>query len=288
MTVIGIIVLFFGFNLATLYAYIYSLYFANSVAVIVSLGYVIRYLGRIKICSFKDYSEVFVNLIKFGFLNQMAHITQMMSFRLSYYVLEAYHGVTAVGVYSNGIQLAESIWLISKSIAVVQYARIANTADQKYAASLTVKLIKISLVISFFFLLPLLILPASVYAFVFGSDFYAVKTIILALSPGVVFYNVSLITGHYFSGIGKYWVNAMVSSIGLIFSVIFYYSLIPSYGYMGASYATSLSYCFTSILIFILFLYKSNTRLSEMLISGKEDYVFIRDEFFKTFKKIKH
>ncbi len=281
LTVFGLVILFYGFKIATLDSYIYSLYFAFGISAVISLIYVLKYFGIPEFVSWRKYSEAFVNLMKYGFLNQIAHITQIMSFRLSYYVMEAYHGTSAVGIYSNGIQLAEGIWLISKSMAVVQYARIANVNDEKYAALLTGKLIRISLVVSLLFLLPLLVMPSSVYSWVFGSEFASVKIIILALSPGVIIYNVSLITGHYFSGRGKYWVNALVSSIGLVFSVILYYSLIPSFGYMGASYATSLSYCFTSVLIFTLFLYKSNTRLSSVFLAGKDDYFFIRDEFFK-------
>ncbi len=288
LTVVSIVVLFFVFKLSTLFSYIYSLYLAFGTTTVISFIYVIKYFGKPVPVSRKSFTDAFVQLMKYGFMNQTAHITQMLSFRLSYYVLEAYQGTSAVGIYSNGIQLAESIWLMSKSIAVVQYARISNVNDKKYAAQLTSKLIRISVVISSLFLLPLLLLPSSVFSFVFGPEFTAVKIIVLALSPGVIVYNISIISGNYFSGLGKYWVNAMVSSIGLVVSVALYFTLIPAYGYMGASYATSLSYCFTSILIFTLFIYKSDVPLISVLKAGKDDFKFIRDELFRTLQKIKN
>jgi len=104
-------------------------------------------------------------MIRYGIMNQVAHITQMLSFRLSYYVLDHYHGEAAVGVYSNGISLAESIWMISKSISLVQYARISNTRERSEAAKLTVRLIKFSVAASLIILIPLMLVPSSFYTF---------------------------------------------------------------------------------------------------------------------------
>ena len=61
----------------------------------------------------------------------------MLSFRMSFYVLNRFHGEGAVGIYSNGISL-------------VQYARISNTEDRDYSQKLTVQLSKASTVLSLF------------------------------------------------------------------------------------------------------------------------------------------
>jgi len=172
---------------------------------------------------------------------------------MSFYVLDFYHGEAAVGVYSNGISLAESIWLIAKSISLVQYARIANTGNRKDAAALTVRLIKFSLAASFIILIPLLVMPVSFYVFLFGEGFEGTRMVIWTLALGVMVYNFSILTGHYFSGTGRYHVNAITSSIGLVASVILYYTLIPSFSLNGAGWATSLSYLITSIILLIWF-----------------------------------
>lgn len=233
--------------------YIFSLYISFSISGIVSLVYVIKHCGRISIHSLKEYRDIVVEMIKYGILNQVAHITQMLSFRLSYYVLDHYHGEAVVGVYSNGISLAESIWMISKSISLVQYARISNLKERPIAARLTVRLIKFSLAASLVILVPLLLLPADFYTFTFGEGFSDTRMVIWTLAFGVLVYNFSILTGHYFSGTGRYQVNAIASSLGLVASVILYFTLIPRFSMAGAGWATSISYLITTIILMTLF-----------------------------------
>lgn len=234
-------------------AYINSLYFAFGGSLLLSFVYVFRVFGKIILQPAHEYIVVIKELFRLGFMNQMAHITQMMSFRLSYYFLEDFHGEASVGIYSNGIQIMESIWLISKSISLVQYARIANTEDKNYSQKLSIKMLKAGLLISLACLIPLVILPESFYLFIFGDDFTGVKEVIWILAPGVLIYNVSIILGHYFSGIGKYHVNTIASSIGLLVSIALFYTLIPSYETFGAGLATSISYAVTSLVVLIYF-----------------------------------
>jgi O-antigen/teichoic acid export membrane protein len=233
--------------------YIYSLYLSFGITVLISFGYYFKHCGRIIIHSIKDYRQVAFEMVRYGILNQVAHITQMLSFRLSYYVLDHFHGEAAVGVYSNGISLAESIWLISKSISLVQYARISNTDNRAEAAKLTVRLIKFSVVASLIILIPLMLLPSTFYEFIFGNGFSDTRMVIWTLAVGVLVYNFSILTGHYFSGTGRYQVNALASSLGLIASVILYFTLIPRFSLAGAGLATSLSYLITTVILMILF-----------------------------------
>jgi len=140
------------------------------------------------------------------------------------------------------------------SISLVQYARIANTDDKKYSQELTVKLLKAGFFISLICIIPLLILPESFYLFIFGKGFIGVKQVIWILAPGVLVYNFSIILGHYFSGTGKYYINTIASSIGLVASVILFVLLIPTYITVGAGIATSISYGITSLVVLIFFL----------------------------------
>lgn len=260
--------------------YIYSLYFSFSLSVLVSFAYYNKYCGRISLHSLKEYRQIAIEMARYGILNQVAHITQMLSFRLSYYVLDHYHGEAAVGVYSNGISLAESIWLIAKSISMVQYARIANIDDRIEAAKLTVRLIKFSIAASLIILIPLMLLPSSFYVFIFGDGFSGTRMVIWTLSVGVLVYNFSILTGHYFSGTGRYQVNAIASSLGLVASVILYFTLIPKFGLAGAGWATSISYLITTIILMTLF-NKENKYWYKDLIPSRGDITQIRAEFTK-------
>jgi O-antigen/teichoic acid export membrane protein len=250
--------------------YIIALYLAFGISALISFGYYHKHCGRIGIYRMAEYRVIIIEMIRFGILNQVAHITQMLSFRLSFYVLDRYHGEAAVGVYSNGISLAESIWLISKSISLVQYARISNIENRAEAALLTVRLIKFSFFASLFLLIPLMVLPVSFYTWIFGEGFSETRLVIRTLAAGVLVYNFSILAGHYFSGTGRYQVNAVSSSLGLIASIILYFTLIPEFGLAGAGWATSLSYLITTIILMILFNKENKGWYRELIPSGKD------------------
>jgi O-antigen/teichoic acid export membrane protein len=285
--IISLLIFFTLKNDPGILVYIYSLYISFGLSVLISFYYYYKYCGKIVLSGFKEFRQISVEMIRFGILNQIAHITQMLSFRLSYYVLDHYHGAAAVGVYSNGISLAESIWLIAKSISLVQYARIANTDDRAAAAKLTVRLIKFSLVTSLIILIPLLLLPSSFYVFIFGAGFSGTRMVIWTLAVGVLVYNFSILTGHYFSGTGRYQINAIASSLGLVVSVILYFSLIPAFSMTGAGWATSLSYLVTTIILMTLF-NRENKYWYIDLIPSRGDLKQIRSELIVFYKEIRH
>lgn len=275
---------FIFFGKATVESYIQSLYISFSLSLSASIIWFIKYCGPFRFYPLSYYWDLSKEMVQFGLLNQVAHVTQMLSFRLSYYVLDHFRGEAAVGVYSNGISLAESIWLIAKSISLVQYARIANLQDRQQAAEFTVRLIKAGVVMSLIILVPLLLLPADFFVFLFGKGFEGTRMVILTLSVGVLVYNYSILIGHYFSGTGRYWVNAVTSSIGLVASIALYYSLIPLYGQIGAGLATSISYIITSV-IFIIWFAKEYKTWRLMFLPTGEDLLSLRMEVKKIFDK---
>lgn len=256
-------------------AYIKAIYLAFGTSLLISSVYVYSLFGMIRLHAPASYAKVLHELFSLGFMNQLAHITQMMSFRLSYYFLEQFHGDASVGIYSNGIQIMESVWLISKSISLVQYARIANTTDRAYSQELSVQLLKAGILISAVSIVPFLVLPESFYLFIFGQGFAGVKTVIWVLAPGVLVYNFSIILGHYFSGTGKYWVNTLASTTGLIVSIVLFYLLIPVYQSSGAGMATSISYGVTSLVVLIFFILESQLAGKDFLF-GKKDMLILK------------
>jgi O-antigen/teichoic acid export membrane protein len=271
---------FLVFDERTISAYIRSLYIAYGGSLLVSMYYMRKTFGPISKHELPEYIAVIRELFRLGYMNQLAHITQMLSFRLSYYFLEIYHGEASVGIYSNGIQIMESIWLISKSISLVQYARIANTEDKAYSQLLSVRLLKVSFVFSLICILPLILLPESFYLWLFGQGFVGVKEVIYILAPGVLIYNISLILGHYFSGTGKYYVNTIASTAGLAVSLVLFILLIPQYVETGAGIAASISYAVTSLVVLIFFIRESKMGI-EFFNIEKGDIQLVKGIFKK-------
>jgi O-antigen/teichoic acid export membrane protein len=250
-------------------SYIGSLYISFSLTYLFSLWLHIRNFGDLGYDP-GAFARVIKDLFRLGFMNQVAHITQMLSFRLSYYILDLYHGEAEVGIYSNGVSLAESIWLIAKSISLVQYARVANTEDREESRRLTLQLARGSTLVSLAVLVPLVLLPGGAFAFIFGQGFERVSGVLITLSAGVLVYNYAILIGHYFSGTGRYRLNAISSAAGLLIALAMYFLFIPRMGALGAGIASSISYFSTTVLL-ILFLSKEEPGWGKKLLPGTGD-----------------
>ncbi len=268
--------LFFVQENKSIHAYIIALYAGYSLSFIVSILYVWPLLGPKSTRKNTDLKQLLKEMFRYGFLNQLSHIFQLLSIRLSYYFLLGLSGESSVGIYSNAVSLVESVWLISKSIATVQYARIANSNDQVYARTLTVKLLKTSVIISIVMLLPLLLLPAQFFVFLFGNEFGSVGSIILFLAPGIIIYNLAIIIGHYFSGRGQYHINTFSTLIGLLSTLILCPLLISYFNIYGAALATVFSFTLMGFFVSIVFI--KQTKISWVkLLPAREDFVEARN-----------
>lgn len=250
--------LLYSFRRLDILSYFYSLYAGFGIAFLISLFAVMKYLRSSE--QLTTYKELTMEMFILGVKNQAGHLLQFLSFRLSYYLLVTLATEKELGVYSNGVSLIESIWLISNSFALVQYSRISNLNDASESAFLTERMLKVSTVLCLPALFLMSILPEAFYTFVFGHEFIGVKTVILILAPGCLMYNLFLITGHYFSGQGRYLVNTTANLLGLVVTVILSLCLMNGYGMSTAALVSTISYAATAG--YILFKFYSETSLS--------------------------
>jgi O-antigen/teichoic acid export membrane protein len=226
----------------------------------------------------ESWQLVIKQMFSSGFLVQLGNLLQLLNYRLGYYLLEIFRGNQELGVYSTGVSLAEALWLVSKSISMVQYARIANSNDPEYARTLTIQLVKFSLVSTLLILIPLCALPVSAFTVLFGAEFEEVKQVLIYLSVGTAAFSVSGIFSHYFSGVGQFHINTRSSAIGFGATLLFGILLIPEYGIMGAGITASLSYTLSTIYQYVLFHKLTLTQFREFL-PKKDDWAVIKDEF---------
>ncbi|MBE0663567.1 MAG: polysaccharide biosynthesis C-terminal domain-containing protein [Bacteroidales bacterium] len=248
--------------------YIYALCLAYLSTFFLSLASIRRYIV------FSDLNEIdrpLKSILHYGGLMQLASILQFFNYRLSYYLLERFYDKASLGKFAVGVQLAEGMWLISKSVALVQYSRISNEpGNTAYAKNITLIFLKFTFIATSLMLLVLIALPSDVFVFIFGEGFAQVKPVIFSLSPGILTLSSSHIFSHYFSGSGKPQHNTKSSALGFIVVLVSGFLLIPNLGLIGAGIATSLSY----ITIFIYQLYwfrrESGACIREMLITASD------------------
>lgn len=251
-------------------SYISALYISFGLSFFISLGALYKEICPLKKYSITEYQSASLQLLKYGFMNQLAHIFQVLSFRLGYFWLAEVYTKAEVGIYSNASALIESIWLISRSISLVQYARIVNTKDHKQAQLLSLNFVKASIFLSFIGLLVLIALPSQFFIFLFGKEFGGIAILMKVLSPGILFFSVFIVLSHYYSGIGKYHINAITSFIGLIVTLLSLYFLTPRLGIIGTALSNTISYVISAIIILFIFMKDAKLKFTDFLIKRSD------------------
>jgi O-antigen/teichoic acid export membrane protein len=277
----GIMIFVKAFGYTSVDYYIYALFIAYLTTFFVSLAAIHRF---IVFSNINKIHKPLRSIIHYGGLMQIASLIQFFNYRLSYYLLQIFYDKSALGKFAVGVQLAEGMWLISKSVALVQYSRISNEPDNlAYAKRITLLFLKFTFLATLLMLAVLIALPQSVFLYVFGADFTHIKPVILALSPGILTLASSHIFSHYFSGTGKPQHNTISSAMGFVVVLLAGLLLIPGMGLTGAGIATSLSYI--TIFLYQIYWFKklSGSLYKELLISA-DDIKMISKEVKAIFK----
>jgi len=247
--------------------YYWSILFSFLLAFIFSFFKLFPSLKKVPLTGMK---KIIGEVLRFGTYVQFANIFQQLNYRLSYYIVDFFLGRAILGVFTIGVQLSEGLWLIPRSIGMVQLTRISNEMDNHYAIRLSLTMIKISWIITLFVLILLLLIPASLFQLIFGTEFSDIKIVIAALGTGIVTLSVSIILSQFFSGINKPFHNTISSAIGLVFTLGFGFILIPHWGLIGAGITSSISYTVATIYQFIIFSRTTKLTARDLLLKKSE------------------
>lgn len=213
-----------------------------------------------------------------GFWVQMANIAQLFSYRLSYYLLEAQLGTEAVGIYGVAVSLAEALWIVSRSISLVQVSEIANSTNDVEQKQLTATWSRVTAWLTAFCLIPLLAIPDVWFTAVFGSDFVGVRHLLFWLAPGILALAASNILTHYFSGKGKYQLNAFVSAFTLVLVAAVLPATIARWGVVGAAAGQSLAYLAAWVFAILLFS-KGNMAIIGSVLPQPADFFLLQKKW---------
>jgi len=280
LTLIGLALSFYVVGYRSIFAYIYSLYGSFLLTLLVSFGAIYPYWRAMSFTSTKNRIR---ESVSFGSHYQFYEIMQLLNFRFAFYVLDAWHGEDVLGIYSIGVSLLEAAWLFGRSVSFVQYTRIANYKDALATRLLTLRLAKMSLIISGIGIFVLLIMPKSLYTFIFGEAFGNIKDYMKWLMPGILVYSPALAVTNYFAGLGRYRVNIAGAFLGFICTLLFSYTLIPNFAMSGAGLTATISFTVTTAFLLWQFQRRAAFAIADY-IPKWHDVTILKQELTKVLK----
>ncbi len=273
---ISIIYFFWSMNDISLESVIYSYALSYIIPLVFSFFHILKYFKSEPIEN-KEEKSMLSSLLKYGFEIQINNISHMINYRFCFYIIEKWKGKDALGIFSIALSLCEVIWIIAKSISTFQYSKIVNTTDAESQRKLTIHSLQLSLLATIPPLAVLLVLPNSLFAFIFGEEFGSIRTVLFSLSLGVIFLSIFTIINHYFSGIGKNKPNIIGSFIGNIVVISSCLMLIPIWGNIGAGIATSVTFLVILAYIVYRFMRHTKTTFTELIPSRSSVKSLIRE-----------
>ena len=267
-------ILIFVLEIRTAKALLYSQLSGYTLATLV--GWVLLF-PNLKRETSEPLKDSLKEMLHYGAFLQLSILVSTLNKRLSLYLLRINCTESQIGVYASGTQVTEGVNIVSQSIGLVAFSALSNTEKAERATQLTLRFMKVSILLTFCALSIICLLPTSFFAWLFSGEFSDIRKVILLMAPGIIFFSAHTILANYFSGTGKPKYNLYASLIGLSVTLISAFLLIPLLGIQGAAINTSLTYTALFVFQWVVFHKQTGSRLRQ-LIPEKEDFSWLKAE----------
>ena len=265
-------VLIFALDLRTAKALLYSQLSGYSLATLI--GWILLF-PTLKHEGKDPLKDSLKAMLHYGAFMQLSTLVSTLNKRLSLYLLNIHCDERSIGVYASGTQVTEGVNIVSQSIGLVEFSALSNTENKQRASQLTMRFMKLSVLLTFTAMLVICLLPSTFFEWLFSGEFADVRPVILLMAPGIVFFSAHTVLSNYFSGMGKPKYNLFASLIGLSVTLISAFILISTLGILGAAITTTLTYTALFVYQWIVFHKQTGSRLVQ-LIPNKEDWGWVK------------
>ena len=274
-------VLIFALNLRSAKALLYSQLCGYSLATLV--GWIVLF-PSLKPEAREPLKDSLKEMLHYGAFMQLSTLVSTLNKRLSLYLLNTHCAEKSIGVYASGTQVTEGVNIVGQSIGLVEFSALSNTENKQRASQLTLRFMKIAILLTFTALLVICLLPTAFFELLFSEEFADIRPVILLMAPGIVFFSAHTILANYFSGTGKPKYNLYASLIGLSVTLVSAFILIPLLGIRGAAITTTLTYSALFVYQWIVFHKQTGSKLNQLILN-QEDWNWVKAEWNRIVKK---
>jgi O-antigen/teichoic acid export membrane protein len=207
---------------------------------------------------------------RIGLTAQYSNFLNFLNTRIGFYLIFLILGnIKELGIFSAAAVLAESVWIISNTLATWLYPQIASAGDSTETIEKTLSNAYVAFWYSFAALFLLLLIPEFIFLAIFGSDFIGIKQYFILLIPGTLILAYGKIFWNYFAGTGQFNINNYSALISTTVAIL---SSIPLMHYLkitGIAISTSLSYITYACILIAVFISKNKLNIRAALPSFK-------------------
>jgi O-antigen/teichoic acid export membrane protein len=173
--------------------------------------------------------------------------------------------------------MAEQLWLISSSAAVVLLPRLAGLhSAEETRRQLTPIIARWVTLAGLGMAITLALISDWIVPLAFGPEYAQSATVLLWLLPGIVVYTCVMVLSPDLQARGRPDLNAWSAAASLALNVVGNLLLIPPYGVIGAALASTLAYLVTGLLTILFYTRLSRNRAWEVMRLSWTDWELIK------------
>ncbi len=189
----------------------------------------------------------------YGGLLWLGAVFAWLHLRADQFMIRQMLDVSALGVYSVAVTLAELLFLVPVSVSSALLGKLYNTQESGAARSILARTLKLTFYICS--ALALVGIPLSLLIpVIYGEAYAGAVSSVMVLLGGAVFASLARVGMQYYFTLGRPKVHLYSTLATLIVNVALNFLLIPRLGIFGAAVASSISYLTYGLFYLALFL----------------------------------
>ncbi len=215
--------------------------------------------------------------LAYGWKAHVANLVAFLNYRLDMFLVNAFLNPAAVGIYAVAVLIAERLWLLSRAVTVVLFPLLSSLPEQnEERARITALAGRWILVTGLGSALVVAVVASWVIELIFGPAFLEAAEALRWLLPGVVLWGVAQVFTNDIAARGKPEINTYLTLVTLAVNVAANIVLIPRYGIVGASLASTISYSLLTVLILVVYCRLIGARITSVLLPNLQDVFLAR------------
>ncbi|MFX0204602.1 MAG: flippase [Candidatus Hodarchaeota archaeon] len=222
-------------------------------------------------------------LLNFGIKVNLNTSLSFLHLRIDMLMLNYFLQPLTVGYYAIAVSLGEKLWLLSSSAATVLYPKVATIKQERAKNELSSAVGRIIFFITAVGGCIMYFLSGFLISILFSKSYLQSVKPLQILLIGMVAVSLERIIANDLIARGKPMINTYITSFCVVLNVILNLLLIPKWGVIGASWATSISYSAGLIVKAFMFSKITGVGIREIVIIKPQDiipiYIRVRSAF---------
>jgi O-antigen/teichoic acid export membrane protein len=202
-------------------------------------------------------SAILRQTLAFGLRGYVGNLLQFFNYRLDLFIVGILLGPAAVGIYTAAVALAELLWHLPNAVSFVIFPK-ASASRTEDLNRLTPRIFALTLGITVVGGIFIALLGRQLIQTIYSDLFLPAYQPLLALLPGVILLGGGKVLTNEIAGRGYVHYNSVNAGLALVLTVIFDLLLIPRWGVLGASWASTIAY--SAIFLTAVLFYRSVSR----------------------------